>query len=289
MSGSYLPIRSEPRFRSGVSRPSRAPRRPAPTGGPGRAPRSSAPEAPPRPRRRPGPYGRGGQGDGDGVLGQRPRQVRGVRPRRERLAVRGARVGAGGGAGHPGRGGRHLAPPVHRAGGEHPDQRAAGQPAAEDGGLQPARRLRPLVHDQLAGRGHAGGDAPGRGPQRTQPDGVRRARRLRPGQYGQRELTAQAGDHTEQQRAKQRIGRHEPILPNGGADYPATRPPPGQPGSVTKLTTGFSKAISTTSYNGNSQIATQASAANLAASTSMVNTYAANGENLCKSVSAASA
>jgi RHS repeat-associated protein len=58
---------------------------------------------------------------------------------------------------------------------------------------------------------------------------------------------------------------------------------------VTKLTNGFGKAISTRSYTGNNQVATSATAANSAAGTSTVNTYAANGENLTKSVSSAAA
>lgn len=58
---------------------------------------------------------------------------------------------------------------------------------------------------------------------------------------------------------------------------------------VSKLTNGFGKAVSTTSFTGNSQVASTASAANTAAGKSNLNTYAANGENLSKSVSAASA
>jgi RHS repeat-associated protein len=58
---------------------------------------------------------------------------------------------------------------------------------------------------------------------------------------------------------------------------------------VTKVVNGFGKAISTTTWTGNSQVATTATAANVAAGVATVNTYAANGENLTQSVSAASA
>ena len=58
---------------------------------------------------------------------------------------------------------------------------------------------------------------------------------------------------------------------------------------VTRLTNGFGKTISTSTWTGNSQVATSATAANAAAGVSTVNTYAANGEDLASAVSAASA
>lgn len=58
---------------------------------------------------------------------------------------------------------------------------------------------------------------------------------------------------------------------------------------VTKLTNGFGKAISTTTWTGNSQVATSATAANTAAGTASATTYAANGENPTQAKSAATA
>ena len=191
------------------------------SGCPGEGPRRALP---PGPRLRPDlDRGRGEPG-GDHVLADRPGQVGRVRPGRQQPAVVGPRVRPGGRAGEPQHARHPDRAPVGGVRGQRPDRRPGHQPGRQRRRGEPARRARQLVHHQLGAGAKAAQPAARGGAQQPQRPGVPPRGRLRPGQDGEPELAAHAGDHTEHQRAEDSSGRHDPILPPQAWITPPTRP-----------------------------------------------------------------